>query len=366
MRYRQAFFFVIVAAIGLAACGGHAQITPQVPPNGSLQTINPTQDHAVVAAQTQAMTTAKRRLKAAMAISAPPTPGCDMEGGVANCNVYVGTHFDWNQTINNTDGGASALSVCSNIVFDPMPGDANASVQAIPQPIPAIGPCGSVNAPFIWRITGKQPKWLDLTAGVTYYTIGVDSGTGRWHWNLGFIVSVWAMPTPTPCAPGTPGPDPTKPILLVDANGNPILNADGQKVYRPDDGLDPQFFISEGLLFKGLGQIFGNPLTNLEPLPLFKQGGPWDEQRINGTFYPHFVDYATITIGLYGAASGTPESLVLEIENLYAWRNSQYKPTDPTSFYDTTYTNIPRVNVFNTNLGYNLYNSKAFALCSSS
>ena len=195
MRYYRTLSFMIVAAISIAACGGHSQITPQaqVP-----QATDLTQGNTAIAAQTQAMASAKRRLKAVLAATALPTPGCDTEYGVANCNVYVGTSYDWNQTINNTDGGASPPSICSNIVFDPMPGDANASVQAIPQPISASGPCGTINAPFVWRIMGKQPYWLDQTAGVTYYTIGVDSGTGRWHWNNGFIVSVWATPTPTP------------------------------------------------------------------------------------------------------------------------------------------------------------------------
>jgi len=162
-------------------------------------------------------------------------------------------------------------------------------------------------------------------------------------------------PKPTPCAPGTPGPDPAKAIPLFDSNGNAITDSEGNPVLRPDDGHDPQFFINQGKS--------ALPILNLLNLPLFRQGAPWDEQRVNGVPYSEFIDYATIAIGLYGAASGTSENEILGISNLYASFFSHYPKDTP---MDPTYTHLPLSNVSDTMLGYTLYQSKAFALCSSS
>ena len=82
------------------------------------------------------------------------------------------------------------------------------------------------------------------------------------------------------------------------------------------------------------------------------QGYAWDEQRKDGVFYPQFVSYATVAIGIYGAATGTSEATLLNIENVWAAVSSHYGPN---TVYDPNYTHLPRINVDNTDLGYSLY-----------
>ena len=45
-----------------------------------------------------------------------------------------------------------------------------------------------------------------------------------------------------------------------------------------------------------------------------------------------------VSIGLYGAASGTSEATILQIENTYAGMNSQYPAG---TVFDKTYTHLP-------------------------
>jgi hypothetical protein len=78
------------------------------------------------------------------------------------------------------------------------------------------------------------------------------------------------------------------------------------------------------------------------------QGFTWDEQRKGGVFYRQFVDYATAAIGIYGAATGTPEATLLTIENDWAAVSSHYAPY---TVYDQNYTHLPASNVYNTDLG---------------
>lgn len=159
--------------------------------------------------------------------------------------------------------------------------------------------------------------------------------------------------SPVACPPGKPhGSDPTKPISLVDAKGNPVRNWKGKPVYRPDDGQDPQFFINQGQSMAGPF----DPLS-IADLALFNRGAAWDEQRKLGINYPEFVDYATIVIGLYAAAALMPEPPVLEIQELTA-QGSHYAQS--TEFARPMYPHLPWSNVHNTDLGYQLYQIGAF------
>jgi hypothetical protein len=172
-----------------------------------------------------------------------------------------------------------------------------------------------------------------------------------------------AKPTPTlsPCMPGTRGPNLNKIIPLVSASGKPILNYLGNPVDRPDDGHDPGFFISEG-------NSAGAAAGLLNAANFFSGGpivGPWDEQRqVPGVFGKAFIDYATIAIGLYAAAAGISENVILTAQNTAA--ALIHNPTLGGTPYpknvpmDPTYTNLPARNVFNTNTGYSLYQSNAF------
>src|SRR4051812_10624234 len=88
----------------------------------------------------------------------------------------------------------------------------------------------------------------------------------------------------------------------------------------------------------------------------FRQGAAWDVQRVDTDKLPTliFVDYATVGIGIFAAAAGIPLSEILNFENTYARFFSNFAASEPP---DPTYTSLPARNVYNTQLGYQLYTS---------
>ena len=81
----------------------------------------------------------------------------------------------------------------------------------------------------------------------------------------------------------------------------------------PPAGLDPHFFVSEGLKDKDimdelrLGAKTGEAAAQAylgKQLLLFYRWNAWDARRVGGSFDLKFVDYATVIIGLYVAALG--------------------------------------------------------------
>lgn len=155
------------------------------------------------------------------------------------------------------------------------------------------------------------------------------------------------------CAPVPPGPDPYARIPLIDStvNGSQVTNYAGELVTRPDDGRDPRFFINQGLL--------DTPMDTPAGFVLFVRHEAWDEQTNHGpVFDNNAIDYATIVIGLYGAATRTPIDRLLELQNLYQRRSNYAHPK--LILFDSKYTNLPSRNVFNTQLGYQLYARGAF------
>ena len=84
----------------------------------------------------------------------------------------------------------------------------------------------------------------------------------------------------------------------------------------------------------------------------FWQGGAWDAQRVHGTNVPEFVAYATVAIGLYGAAAGIDMNTMLIAEEIYALFRSHFSEK---AKKDETYTLLPESNVKNTELGYELF-----------
>ena len=108
-----------------------------------------------------------------------------------------------------------------------------------------------------------------------------------------------------------------------------------------------------------MGSTDGGAATQLAylagKLSRFRQYGSWDAQRVGGKFNPLYVDYATIAIGLYSAALGISEGETLRIENLYAFAHSKFPPEMP---MDGKYIHLPKRNVINTNIEYQLYNKK--------
>ncbi len=139
---------------------------------------------------------------------------------------------------------------------------------------------------------------------------------------------------------------PNFPVPFMDDRGTRVSNVQRADMMRPA-GRDPRTFVTEGQNT--------NLISAYTSLSNFSRGGPWDVQRTGpGTrVMPEFIDVATVNIGLYGAAAGIPEGRLLGIENRYA-RDSRFGnvPMDP------QYTNLPLRNVWNTRLGYQLYNSQ--------
>jgi hypothetical protein len=153
-------------------------------------------------------------------------------------------------------------------------------------------------------------------------------------------------------------PRPKKNILRDD-NDNPVYDKKGHVIEIPP-GEDPHFFVDQGLL----NRMRTGGVPNEEELRAmarilmslikFRQGGPWDSQRIKGVSIPQFVDCTTVALGLYGAAAGIPIETLFIIQDNYAWIKSHYREG---TVYDETYTHLPERNVGNTELGYELYKS---------
>ncbi|HUI17776.1 MAG TPA: hypothetical protein VL244_08940 [Alphaproteobacteria bacterium] len=152
-------------------------------------------------------------------------------------------------------------------------------------------------------------------------------------------------------------PRPKKNILRDD-NDNPVYDKVDHRVIEMPPGEDPHFFIDQGLLHR---MFMGGIPTEVElyqmvetlmPLIKFRQGGAWDAQRIKGTVVHEFINYATVALGLYGAAAGIDIDSMLEIENIYfALQSTHRKGAE----MDKTYTHLPETNVKDTELGYELF-----------
>lgn len=164
-----------------------------------------------------------------------------------------------------------------------------------------------------------------------------------------------------PAARDIPAYHPKHRVTLLDSQGNPITDAQGNPLLRPAD-LPPEMFVREGLAIRdkfneALKQDSGLLLSQataelIDQLRQFGQGGIWDAQRIQGQAVDEYRDYATIAIGLFAAAAGLPIQIALQIENVYAYLSSNFDEQ-----MDEVYTNLPRRNVRNTEIGYELYQS---------
>jgi len=160
-----------------------------------------------------------------------------------------------------------------------------------------------------------------------------------------------------------PVDDPKHPVPFVDSAGKPVTDNQGNALLRPAD-LPPEMYVREGLAIRdqfvgALTQDSGVLLSGAtaalgDELLRFGQGGPWDAQRIQGQVVSDYRDYATIAIGLYMAAAGVPIQFALSLENGYAFLHSNFDPMEPK---DEVYTYLPKRNVRNTEIGYELYES---------
>ena len=158
------------------------------------------------------------------------------------------------------------------------------------------------------------------------------------------------------------GPGGLAPVPFVDDTGHVVLNNKGLPIMRPA-GMDPHFFVEQGLADREKEQAM--VLSDIEgggtgvlgylfaKLDKFNRGNAWDAQRLDGPFRDEFIDYATVIIGLYAAATGLSRAQILFIENIVAILSS-YKTKEP---MDETYIFLRKRNVLNTDLGYTLYQS---------
>jgi hypothetical protein len=142
-----------------------------------------------------------------------------------------------------------------------------------------------------------------------------------------------------------PQEKPATASLMTDDHGNVVMDARGSAALMPV-GFTAQQFVASGEKMKDY------PVEARVDLSKFKQGGPWDLQRLNGKFDSRFTDGATIAIGLYASAAGIPFKSLMTIQNNYAAVMSTWKTGTP---MDQTWTHLPVRNVINTGIGYRLY-----------
>ncbi|MGE4483224.1 hypothetical protein [Acidocella sp.] len=158
------------------------------------------------------------------------------------------------------------------------------------------------------------------------------------------------------------GSVPSGAVPFVDDKGKTVTNLYGRPMLRPID-RPPSFFTSRGNQDKIVGRVSGalgemgalaDDAYEVAQLSQFRQNGPWDVQRIKGVEHPEFIDYASVAIGLYCASAGILFAAIMLLQNQYAARRSHFPRSVP---MDGTYKHLPERNVFNTRLGYTLYDS---------
>lgn len=121
--------------------------------------------------------------------------------------------------------------------------------------------------------------------------------------------------------------------------------------------LPPQFFVAQGhrLVHLPLDSVASQIAVDLLQ---FMHRFPWDAQRREGEFFDDWVDYATIAIGLYAAAAGISKHHILMAQNIFAGWFSNFGRVP----MDSTYTNLPKRNISNPEIGFRLYRDGQFDL----
>ena len=133
-----------------------------------------------------------------------------------------------------------------------------------------------------------------------------------------------------------------------DYSGKLVLGADGRPLLLPL-GFDVQAVLSTASATSPY-----DLLSTFKNLSNFAQGGPWDLQRMSGSFNPNLIDSATVLIGAYGASSGLARDSILAVESGYALFKSSWRAGIPMS---PQYPSLPVRNVVNTDIGYSLVRS---------
>ena len=179
-------------------------------------------------------------------------------------------------------------------------------------------------------------------------------------------------------ASSIPADDPMHPVRFVDSVGNPVSDDQGNSLLRPAD-LPPERFVSAGaashlveyiqLYNQAVQSEMSDPGDRNEQalaglaakitveLGQFRQGGPLDAERVQGQYVADYHDYANVAIGLYLAAAGVKLEDGLSFANDYAGVMSQFH--EP---MDEVYTYLPKRDVHDVRMGYELYQSGRISL----
>ncbi len=169
-----------------------------------------------------------------------------------------------------------------------------------------------------------------------------------------------------------PTDSPGHPVQFLDSAGEPIT-IQGNQLLRPYD-RPPSMYTSEGaashlaqyidLYNQAVQTELSDPTEQNEQalaglagkiaqeLAQFKHGGSLDAEQLQGQYVRDYHDYANIAIGLYLAAAGVRIEDGLRIANLYAEVMSVFH--EP---MDEVYTHLPRRDVRDIKMGYELYQS---------
>lgn len=151
--------------------------------------------------------------------------------------------------------------------------------------------------------------------------------------------------------------------LLAAPDGTLIAGVDGEPVHYPN-ALPPEFFVEEGRRVSNWMErsldderidpigVSASLLSLYDGMSSFRIAGPWDAQRINPVYTAEYRDYSTIAIGIYFAAAGIDVNLCLIVQNTYAAVKSKFADTDN---FDAMFRYLPKRNVRNTRLGYDIY-----------
>jgi hypothetical protein len=162
-----------------------------------------------------------------------------------------------------------------------------------------------------------------------------------------------------------PADNPKHPVPFVDRDNNPILDAQGKPLLRPDD-LPPEKYVNEGVAYDfkdRLAAAQGNAVKEYLAwadlaiqLSNMKHGGPWDAESMQGQRIPEYRDYANLVIGLYFAAAGIKFEDGMWFADTYAkYSSSFHEPMDE------IYTHLPKRDVLDMKMGYDLYGSGRIA-----
>ena len=150
----------------------------------------------------------------------------------------------------------------------------------------------------------------------------------------------------------------TEQTPLLDNNGNPILDIQGEAMMMPANA-NPATVTDIGSQLASMGSTdgldSGGALVGVANLALFRHGGAWDFQRVgpSQTFVGSFTDYANFEIGAYAASIGMSLDDALGISNQYARIFSNFGSVT----MDATYSDLPASNAWDIRQGYSLYSN---------